>query len=148
MEYASEPFGDRTNEIAQQRLRQFKGSAIIDFKYLTFLHQSMMGTRLRSSKNVERLVKVFEIEGCANLEPEHRIVVITSSVALNDALCRGNLSQAALLDLTRLERLVFDENYKLTIINGRHRVLAGQKVGKTEWLVDMYPDGWYGYYFS
>lgn len=143
MDSVSNSFGHRSNQLARQRLQHFKGCAIIDFNQLALdqTAENMANMRHRSNKNLERLIKLFEIEGCANLEPEHRVAAIVSAEALNDALLRSNISQDSLFNPQKHQELFFDQGYKLKVIYGNHRLVAAQKVGENQWLVDLYQDG-------
>jgi hypothetical protein len=141
MDVAENPLGDRTNALALQRLQYYQGCAIIDLRYLQFGANGLIGTREVDEGNVEKLLKDFEIEGCGNLEPEHKIAAILDQEALNKALTRSNISREALLDPTNQPKLSFDGEVSLYCIYGRHRLKAGERFGETKWLVDLYSDG-------
>ena len=135
-----DPLGRRTNNAAHERLRYYKGCAIVNFKHLVFGDGPV---RQPSNKNLERLLKIFEIEGCANLEPEHRVAAMINLESLQRALHASNISQTALIDPTKQERLELDENdrNRMTVIKGNHRLMAGQRFGVDCWLVEIYLDG-------
>ncbi|CDM37259.1 unnamed protein product [Penicillium roqueforti FM164] len=73
MEASENLLGHRTNSLALHRLKYYEGCAIIKLQYLRFETDNLTGTRQIAEKNVEKLLRMFEIEGCGNLEPEHRV---------------------------------------------------------------------------
>lgn len=129
---------DRANRLAYERLQYFKGRAVVNFKFFQF---EVPGKRHLSQKNVERLLSIFTIEGCGNLEPEHRIAVLVNSNILEQALASSGISSETLLNPTTQPRLVFEGNQQLQCLYGIHRVKAGEAFGKDCWLTDIYLDG-------
>lgn len=134
--------GDRTNILAVQRLQYFRGCAVIDFTHLFFEDADLLGSREYSQVNVDRLIKIFQIEGCCNLEPEHRIAAVVDSDKLKNALSISGITQEQLLDPTIQNTLCFEEGTRLMCIFGKHRLRAAEALGKRSWLVDIYVDGW------
>jgi hypothetical protein len=90
---------------------------------------------------VARIIRIFEIEGCGNLEPEHRVAAIISQPILSKALSKSKLTREALLDPINQTRLELEADDLVTCVYGKHRLRAGERFGETSWLVDLYRDG-------
>lgn len=133
--------GHRTNSLALQRLQSYQGCAIIKLQHLEFEANNLTGTREVAEKNVEKLLKMFEIEGCGNLEPEHRVSATIEEEVLRRALAKSNLTREALLDPTNHPYLMLEGEDLMTCIYGKHRLKAGERFGEFTWLVDLYLDG-------
>ncbi|KAJ5981105.1 hypothetical protein N7481_008403 [Penicillium waksmanii] len=133
---------DRANLLAVQRLQFFRGCAVIDFNHLFFEDAALLGSREYSQDNVDRLIKIFQIEGCCNMEPEHRVAAVVDSDKLKNALSISGITQEQLLDPTTQITLGFEEGTRLMCIFGKHRLRAAQAIGMRSWLVDIYVDGW------
>lgn len=133
--------GDRANLLAVQRLQYFRGCAVIDFNHLFFEDAALLGSREYSQFNVDRLIKIFQIEGCCNMDPEHRIAAVVDSDRLKNALSISGITQEQLLDPTAQNILSFEEGTRLLCIFGKHRLRAAEALGKRSWLVDIYVDG-------
>ncbi|KAJ5927144.1 hypothetical protein N7516_008917 [Penicillium verrucosum] len=132
--------GDLANEVAYQKLQYFVGCAIIELRHLKFESLDMMGVREFDKKNFQRILNIFEIEGCANLEPEHRIAATIDQETLKNGLVYTNISQETLLNPTSRLPLRFNNSQQLICLYGQHRLRAGEAHGETEWLVDLYLD--------
>lgn len=133
--------GDLANEVAYQKLQYFVGCAIIELRHLKFESLDTMGVREFDKKNFQRILNIFEIEGCANLEPEHRIAATIDQETLKNGLVYTNISQETLLNPTSRLPLRFNNSQQLICLYGQHRLRAGEAHGETEWLVDLYLDG-------
>ncbi|KAJ6070578.1 hypothetical protein N7467_011897 [Penicillium canescens] len=83
---------------------------------------------------------MFEIEGCGNLEPEHRVAAIIEQDVLRKALTKSNLTREDLLDPTNQPNLILEGEDLITCVYGKHRLKAGERFGETIWLVDLYRD--------
>jgi hypothetical protein len=92
--------GHRTNKLAAQRLQFYRGYIIIEFHNLVFEANSVLGSRLLDERNVARILKIFEIEGYGNLEPEYRVTTLIGQEILSNALLLLNLTRESLIDLT------------------------------------------------
>lgn len=116
--------GHRTNELARQRLQYYIGCAIINLNHLLFEEPcDFLGVREYNQSNVDRLIKIFEIEGCGNLEPEHRVAAVVNSNALNNALSLTGITQEQLLNPTTYANLAFEHDTRLVCLYGSHRLL-------------------------
>jgi hypothetical protein len=67
---------------------------------------------------VDRLVKIFDIEGCGNLESEHRVAAVIDSNALTNALSMTGITQEHLLDRTSYVNLAFERDARLICVYG------------------------------
>lgn len=101
----------------------------------------MLGSRPLDEGNVDRLLDLFEIEGCGNFEPEHKIAALIDRQTLQTALSKSNLTMHSLLDPTKQPRLSFTTDIQLSCVYGRHRINAADAFGVKSWLVDLYLDG-------
>ena len=130
MEMNENPLGQRTNTLALQRLQYYQGCAIIRLQHLRFEGNDVTGTRDIAEKNVERLLRMFEIEGCGNLEPEHRVCATIEKDTLRRALEKSNITREALLDPTKQPYLILEGGDLMTCIYGKHRLKAGERFGE------------------
>ncbi|KAJ5084782.1 hypothetical protein NUU61_009361 [Penicillium alfredii] len=140
MDSPDNPLGYRTNQLALQKLQYYQGCAIIELRHLMFEPDDVFGGRQLNERNVKRLLTIFEIEGCGNLEPEHRVAAIIDQETLTKTLTHTNLSRQALLDPTNQPRLLLERDARLTCVYGKHRLKAGEAFGENRWLVDLYLD--------
>ncbi|KAJ5589658.1 hypothetical protein N7537_012336 [Penicillium hordei] len=115
---------------------------IVDFNYLFFEEpHEYVGVRQYDQKNVDRLIHIFEIEGCCNLEPEHRIAAVVDSSNFTNALSMTGATEEQLLDPASQIALKFNDNARLVCVYGKHLLRAAEAVGESCWLVDIYNDG-------
>ncbi|KAJ5946390.1 hypothetical protein N7454_003229, partial [Penicillium verhagenii] len=130
--------GERTNELAAQRLRFFQGCVIIEICHLKYESTPILGSRQLDEKNVERLKDIFEIEGCGNLEPEHKIAALIDEQTLRAGLSTSNLTSQSIKDPALQHCLSFENDCQLACVYGRHRIDAANRVQVRTWLVDLY----------
>lgn len=135
------PLGRRADLIIQERFRYYRGCARIEIRHLEFDNEHVLGSRPLDADNVNRLVKIFNIEGCSHFEPEHRVAAIISEEILIQSLIRSNTTQEALFDIIDPPTLFFEENTKLLCPYGKHRLKAAEEFGENWWLVELYLDG-------
>jgi hypothetical protein len=141
METSEDILGRRTNSLPLQRLQYYQGCAIIKLQHLRFEENNLMGTRGVTEKIVTKILRMFEIEGCGKLEPEHRVAAIIDQEELSKALAISNLTRETLLDPTKQTSLILDEDDLVTCVYGKHRLKAGERFGESVWPVDLYRDG-------
>lgn len=141
MDTGENPLSQRTNELAVQRLQCYQGCAAIELRNLKFDAYTVLGSRPLDEGNVNRLLDLFEIEGCGNFEPEHKIAALIDRQTLQTALSKSNLTMHSLLDPTKQPRLSFTADIQLSCVYGRHRINAADAFGVKSWLVDLYLDG-------
>ncbi|KAJ6093611.1 hypothetical protein N7486_008900 [Penicillium sp. IBT 16267x] len=140
MDTFDNPFGHLTNELASRRLQFYQGCAIIEFQHLRFEVNAVLGIREFDERNSQRLLRIFEIEGCGNIEPEHRVAALIDQETLSRALTKSDLTRESLLDPTNQLGLSFEGDVRLMCVYGKHRLKAAESFGETRWLVDLYLD--------
>lgn len=133
-------FGHQTNNLAAQRLQYYQGCVVIEFQHLKFNNGFAPGSRFLDEQNVTRIIKIFEIEGCGNLEPEHRVAALVDGETLSKALSLSGLTRESILDPTKQPLLFLENDAQLTCVYGRHRLRAAETFGEKRWLVDLYLD--------
>ena len=141
METSENILGQRTNSLALQRLQCYQGCAIIKLQHLRLEDNKTIGTRGFAEENVTKILRMFEIEGCGNLEPKHRVATIIEQEVLRKALTKSNLTREDLLDPTNQPNLILEGEDLITCVYRKHRLKAGERFGETIWLVDLYRDG-------
>ncbi|KAF4202416.1 hypothetical protein CNMCM8927_000228 [Aspergillus lentulus] len=90
--------------------------------------------------NVDRLITIFNIEGCQHLEPEHRVAAVISQDILTRSLELSGVSQSALLNHVNPPHLVFQDDVRLICPYSQHRLKAAEAYGEAWWLVELYLD--------
>ncbi len=129
----------------ENRSSSFRGSARIHLKHLLFEEPKGMSLTLHlDPKNVARLVKVFELEGCLRLEEEHRVPAIINEAILQEALSSSSLTNADLLTTGVPPELQLSQFTRLNCLHGKHRIAAAQQTllpGNKWWTVDLYSEG-------
>ncbi|KAB8069697.1 hypothetical protein BDV29DRAFT_198506 [Aspergillus leporis] len=138
MESANNTLGHRANLLAQQRLQWYRGCAIIEIRHLAFESEVVLGSRPLDQGNIKRLLNIFHLEGCANLEPENCVAAIISEQTLQSSLAHTGITREALFNHINPPSLLFAEPIQLLCIYGKHRLKAGEAFGEDRWLVDLY----------
>ncbi|PYH98937.1 hypothetical protein BO71DRAFT_415861 [Aspergillus ellipticus CBS 707.79] len=138
MQAINDPLGQKANLLARTRLRYFRGYAIIDMRHLSFESDAILGSRSLDQTNVRRLHTIFAIEGCANLEPEHKVAATVSELTLQEGLTRTGITQEALFNQVNPVNLSFEDSVRLVCVFGKHRLRAGEGFGVDRWLVELY----------
>lgn len=90
-------------------------------------------------KNVSRLARIFELEGCLRLHPEHHVPVVISRQSLNDALRIDKSSTEALRSAKEPSLLSLHED--VCYLHGAHRLQAGNSFLHPDdrwWVADLY----------
>lgn len=123
----------------------FRGSARIHLKHLQFKEPKDLSLSLHlDPKNVARLVKIFELEGCLRIEEEHRIPATINETVLQMVLSSSSLTNAELLTTGVPPELQLPQYTRLNCLHGRHRIAAAQQIllpGNKWWTVDLYTEG-------
>ncbi|TKA80621.1 hypothetical protein B0A49_04907 [Cryomyces minteri] len=135
---------DRDEFHFTQKQAHYRGRAKVKLLHLAFEGEHVPGSRWVDEKNVQRLVQVFETEGCYRLEPEHFVPALVRQADLDHALAASGLTQAELLDCGTIPpTLSLPSQCSLLCLHGRHRVEAAHRhLGAFEkwWVVDLYID--------
>lgn len=80
---------------------------------------------------MEKLFRIFEIEGCGNLEPKHRVTATINQEVLRKALTKSNLTLEALIDLKNQPNLLLEGEDIITCIYRKYCLKAGERFGET-----------------
>ena len=125
-----------------QKQYHYRGCAKIYIHSLKFENEHVAGGRTVDPKNIARLVKVFESEGCHRLEAEHHIPALIGDAFLEDRLHESSISYAALLNLQQEPPFLhFADGQELIALHGKHRIKAAEKFLEPFdrwWVVDLY----------
>lgn len=139
---ASSDFEDLEKRRAQSRLASFRGTAKVKLTHLSFPNP----ISCVDPKNVNRLKRVFELEGCSRLEPEHHIPALVDDEVFNNITANVDFDLQHLKGAwaEQLIELQFPEDYKLECLHGQQRVAAAEVVLSASdrwWVVDLYGRG-------
>lgn len=129
--------------LCTERNRVYKGRAKVEIRWLSFTDDWERGTRPLDPKNVARLAKIFDLEGCFRREPEHYVPALINLQALEEALTLANHNAGELFAVTE-EPVSLPLSNSLICLHGRHRLEAAKQyleVGDKWWVVDLYLDG-------
>jgi hypothetical protein len=123
------------------RLNYYRGVAKVDLRHLSF-ERLIPGVRTIRQSHVKALVNTFESEGCLRHNPDNFVKVLIKDEILQQVLQRQNLSQNDLLGSEEPCFLEFPEDIKLTVIQGKHRLLAAEQQPLDRWwIAHLYSDG-------
>ncbi len=124
-----------------EKQRYFIGSAKIHLKHFDFgVHSTSLTL---DTKNIDRLIQVFKLEGCLRLDLEHHIPAIISNQTLQESLARSAVDGTELHRQQSPPTLLFPEDTYLPCLHGKHRIAAAKTLllpGNTWWTVDLYLD--------
>jgi len=130
--------------LQQARQAQFRGTARIRLSSLRADQARTTQEQFLRPKNVRRLHRIFDTEGCRRLAAENHIPALISREDLEAAIYRSSTTQSALLHSTDEEppelQLPFEP---LVYLHGRHRIQAAREFfagGDAWWTVDLYLD--------
>jgi hypothetical protein len=128
-----------------ERTRKFKGSARVR---LEFLHFPEDPVRKLDKKNVKRLKSSYKDGGCHQCDRRNRVNAVLDEPNLHNAVQLSRTSLNALLSAGPSEwpQLTFPPNFRLTCLNGQHRIQAGKEYLAPDakwWIVDLYLDSSY-----
>ncbi|KAI9676517.1 MAG: hypothetical protein M1817_000675 [Caeruleum heppii] len=127
--------------LLKQKKAHFRGSARVQIKHLRFETHKSSGTRSLDPANVRRLERIFEIQGCARLDPEHYVPALISKADLDRTLARSAITPAILHRFDEPPTLDLDPTTRLTCLHGKHRLQAAEHFllpGDKWWVVDLY----------
>ena len=124
-----------------QKQRSFRGKAKVRITKLKFDDERISCQPLRPD-NVSRLVKIFSLEGCFRLDPEHHVPCLISEHILNTSLHNSGLNPEDLLEPGEPPSLNLGE-HSLLCLHGRHRIEAAKQFlepFEEWWIVDLYEE--------
>ena len=129
----------------KNKFSNFKDSVKIHLKHLQFEESKNRSLSLHlNSRNVARLIKVFELESCLRLKKEHRISAIINETALQKALSTSTLTNANLLISQVSLKLQLSQSTRLNCLHEKHRIVAAQEILLLDnkwWTIDLYTEG-------
>lgn len=98
------------------------------------------GTRTIREEHINSLVRVFESEGCMRSSPDNYVKVIVERNLLQQCLTGQGLSEAHLHG--ELQFLDFPSDFQLTLLHGKHRLLAAERfLWDKWWVAEFYSEG-------
>lgn len=124
-----------------EKIEHYLGSAKILLEDLHF--EKLKAIEFLDQKNVARLRKVFELEGCLRLDPEHHIPAIIDPAILEQSLYQSSVDRAELFSTGNLPEISLPPQHRLSCLHGRHRIAAAQTfliASDRWWTVDFYSD--------
>lgn len=130
------PIDERS--LLERKRSHYKGSAKVPISLLQTHAESSFTI---DSKNVTRLIRVFELEGCYRLEPSHHVPATISRQHFERSLKQKKIDHDQLFDPSDLP-LIDPEG--VIVLHGRHRLEAAHAYLEPEerwWVVDFYDDG-------
>ncbi|KAF2229448.1 hypothetical protein EV356DRAFT_537224 [Viridothelium virens] len=123
------------------RRKYYLGSARIRLRHLCFDNE-YRGGRILDRKNIARLRRVFDVEGCHRDDPEHHVPVVIDPGLLNLVRDEARVEKSALFDIQRpLPNLRLSSDIRLTCLHGQHRVEAAKEyldASDRWWTVDFF----------
>ena len=127
-------------QLAKETQQAYLGTAKIRIAYIACEGGSTQGQNDLDEKNVARLLRIFDIEGCR--PEEWPVDAVIWPDALEAALNHSNLSPN---DLTGGGKLLeFPDGAGVTCIHGKHRLAAGRYYlppNESWWTVKLYRNG-------
>ncbi len=132
--------GSRSNEedVESVKNQAFCGSAKLWIRQFR-PEDPITNPRQYDPKNVSRLARIFELEGCLRLHPDHHVPVIVSRQRLNNALRLDESSIEALRSAKEPSLLSLHES--VSYLHGAHRLEAGNRFLHPDdrwWVADLY----------
>ena len=127
------------NDSLREKSKAYCGTVKIPL-YLLKHEGPEQNPRQLNAKNVNRLLRIFELEGCLRLETENHIPALVSQEMLIYLLSTVQGEEAKLKKWN--EHLLFFQPFEaLTILHGRHRLEAARKFLRYHdkwWVVDLF----------
>ena len=134
---------DLEQQAANERNRAYLGRAKILIHKLVFEADKSCEARSLDLKNVSRLHRIFELEGCSRLDPDNHVPTLINRKVLADALEKGGRLGVSLGGCGEPNLLEVEE--PLMCLHGRHRLAAATRYfchpEQKWWVVDLYLDG-------
>lgn len=125
------------NNMSNARQLAFRGFARVNLDDLSFVHDSHRGL---DERNVARLGKIFDLEGCQRFH-EHNFVDVVIEQNSLDTLQRRCLAQQPVDDWTAVPLLSLGQ---LECLSGRHRIEAAKThlaPNEQWWIVRLFVNG-------
>lgn len=126
------------NRITQNRLWHFWEYVKIEIHYLVCNDHRLLSTRSLNLNNIARLVNIFKIQWCSNLELEYCVVVVINEKAFTQTLFRLKMTQMTFFSLINSSKLEFNQEIQLQCLYDKHCFLVTEKYEKHMWLIKLY----------
>jgi hypothetical protein len=127
--------------IFSEKSDSYRGIAKIPLHHFTF-EKVIPGVRTIRQNHIDALVNSFESEGCFRLNPDNFVKVLINDEILQRCLRRQNLRENDLLQPGEPHFLDLPDGIKLTVIHGKHRLLAAETfLFDKWWIAQLYSDG-------
>lgn len=131
--------GELETRLAQDRVANFCGSAMISFEHLNFEHNP-------DKTKVKRLIKIMRTEGCLKFEPLNRIKAYIEQGDLNSAISLSGITAEELFEsgIGKPSPLIFPEGFQITAGKGASRIEAAKQVLHPQdqvWAVELFLTG-------
>lgn len=126
----------------EERSVFFLGHAKIGLPHLEFSN----AVRTYDKRNVDRLARIFKLEGCLRQESGNEIAAIINSTVLQSALSQSRISKTDLLSPSNTPWLLLPQDVRLLCLYGQHRIKAARRTlepGDQWWRVMLYDDSKY-----
>lgn len=126
--------------------KHYLGVARVDLSSLSFDHPLNHCHRETSQKAIDRLRKIYRVQGCLRYQDEHFLNGIICRDALDESLAEGGLGVEGYDYLTRKEdgTIPYLPLLNVNCLHGLHRVRAAEKFLDDDdqwWIVRLYADG-------
>ncbi|KAJ6201926.1 hypothetical protein J3E72DRAFT_180998 [Bipolaris maydis] len=137
------------NSLSAKKAKSFLGRAQIDLRRLQFGVALRNEHREESKKAQNRLLKVFEFEGCRRLDPENFVDALISRECFDTALFRKGITLEAFkescstVDDCVQTPIKLDLNTSIQCLNGLQRIRAAEAFLDNNdkwWIVNLYED--------
>lgn len=136
--------GSSTDEkLLQERARAFQGSIGYSLRSLRFESQQRKPRQV-DMKNVDRILAIFELQGCLRLIPENHVPTLVSLTTLAAIVQRLPEGQTLLGPSGSKPAILSDVPDDLLCLHGQHRVEAAKRflpAREKWWIVDLYAKG-------
>ena len=133
---------DEEEELEEEKSQRYRGSARVDIDSLDFPDAIEM---VVDEDNVNKLISLFDGEGCFDGNTRHHIPALISDSNLQHGLEISNLTTDKLFvrDTSSWPELILPADCRLQCLHGRHRTLAAQRMRNPRrlWTVDLYSEG-------
>ena len=135
-------YTDYEAQVATESNEKYQGTARVNLKHIS-PHTEIC--RSLDLKNVTRLCKIFNREGCQPLEIANHITAVVSSRDFDTALRKSRVSKVQLMTThsNQYPFLRFSPG-QVKCLHGQHRLKAGEEFLSEYdqwWAVDLYLDG-------
>lgn len=131
---------DQERRLHKEKVEKYRGTFKIWLQHL-LAEDEGINPRQTDPKNVARLLKIYQIDGCHRLDPQHYVpVVIEDERTYLTQSSSGSSSESPPF-------LQIDDDRKLKYLHGHHRLQAAKlflSPADAWWTANLYSEGNYG----